>query len=345
MNEIRLPDQGQSASPSAGAKAGGPGTAAPDRGPRNRALDGSVCLLLRGVLGVFRILPGPLARLLGRNLGRLVWACSGRYRRQVLRHMQIALGDSVPEAERRRLCRRNFEHLGLFVAEFSRLGKLTKDNLAQLVDCSELKVLDQLLARQKGKGLLCVPAHHGNWELGGYAMGLQGYPIHSVARPLDNPPLNQLVDGIRERSSNRIIHKWQVLWKLKKLLDHGGIVTMSVDQNGGVAGLFAPLFGVAASTVTSPAELHLATGAPIVVVTLNRQPCGVRHVFRVWGVIEHRPTPDHAADLRAVIMQIHAAYEQAIRSYPEQWLWVHRRWKTRPPGEQPCPDGLPPKSA
>jgi KDO2-lipid IV(A) lauroyltransferase len=191
--------------------------------------------------------------------------------------------------------------------------------------------------------LLCVPAHHGNWELCGYTASLLGYPFKSVARPLDNVPLNTLITEMRERSGNEIIQKWKVLWKLKKLLDHGGIVTMSIDQNGGVAGLFVPFFNVLASTVTSPAELHLLTGTPIIVGTLNRLPDGVRHVFRLWDIIEHKRTDDHAADVTAVVKRINGAVERSIRAYPEQWLWVHKRWKTRPPGELPGADGLPPR--
>ena len=98
-----------------------------------------------------------------------------------------------------------------------------------------------------------------------------------------------------------------------------------------------------ASTVTSPAELHLATRSPIVVATTNRCADGIRHVLRVWDVIEFTPTEDHDADVRAIITRINAAVERAVREYPEQWLWIHQRWKTRPPGEMPGADGLPPR--
>jgi KDO2-lipid IV(A) lauroyltransferase len=159
---------------------------------------------------------------------------------------------------------------------------------------------------------------------------------------MDNPLLDELITQHRERSGNKIIQKWKVLWKLKKLLDKGGVITMSIDQNGGVGGLFVPCFGTLASTVTSPAELHLATRVPIIVATLNRKPDKLHHVLRVWDVIEHARTDDHTADVKAVITRINAAVEKAVREYPEQWLWVHKRWKTRPPGEVAGPDGLPP---
>jgi len=314
---------------------------APKRKPRDRFVDTRVYALVELVVLLLNILPAGVARWVGRSAGRLLWKLDKRHRKQVLRHMDIAFRNEKTRAEKEELCRRYFEHNGLAVVEFARVRQITRENVDELADLSELKKFDELLAR--GKGLLCVPAHHGNWELCGYTVSLKGYPLKSVARPLDNPQLNELIRTIRETSGNEIIEKWKVLWKLKKLLDKGGIVTMSVDQNGGVGGLFVPCFRTLASTVTSPAELHLVTGVPIIVATMNRKADGIHHVLRVWDVIEHPRTEDHAADVKAVITRVNAAVEKAVREYPEQWLWVHKRWKTRPPGEVEGPDGLPPE--
>lgn len=292
-------------------------------------------------LYLFRYAPGCVARFIARRMADAARLCSARYRAQMRRHMDLAFRDELTPAQKRRLIRANFQHLGLILVEFARMHWLTRENVDRLVDLSAVKVLDECLA--KGRGLIAVPAHLGNWELCGYAVALKGYPLKSVARPLDNPLINGLVDAVRARSGNEIIQKWQVLWKLKKLLDRQGIVTMSVDQNGGAGGLFVPLFGVLSSTIASPAELHLATGAPIAVCTLNRQPDGVHHVLHVWDVIEWHKTGDYDADRLAVVARINQAYEKAVRTYPDQWLWVHRRWKTRPRDETPGPDGLPPR--
>ena len=313
---------------------------APKRKARSPFLDSRAFALAQVMFVVLNALPASWARGVGLFLGRLAWRFDKRHRQRVIRQMTIAFRDSVPLPEKERLCYKFFEHIGLSVVEFARMGQLTRQNVSELVDLSELKTFDALLAR--GKGLLCVPAHHGNWELCGYSVSLMGYPLKSVARPLDNPLLNEMVMAHRERSGNEIIQKWKALWKLKKLLDRQQIVTMSVDQNGGVAGLFVPCFTSLASTVTSPAELHVATRVPIIVATLNRKPDGIHHVLRVWDVIEHAPTGDHARDIYDIITRINAAVEKAVRAYPEQWLWFHQRWKTRPPGEVPGPDGLPP---
>ena len=323
---------------------GGVGTPPPHRNARDVVADRAVYAAVRVVIQVFRTLPAPLARWLGRQLGEWAWRVLRRKRREMLRHMDLAFREEFSRAQKEIWVRKHFEHLGLFVAEFSRLSLLTPDNVDALCDLSEIKVFEEWLAKLPGKGLLAVPAHHGNWELCGFAVALKGYALKSVARPLDNPFVNELVDGIRERSGNEIVHKYQVLWKLKKMLDHGAIVTMSVDQNGGTSGLFVPLFGVSASTVASPADLHLASGVPIMVASLNRQADGVRHKFHVWDVIECHKSAHHEADRMAVLTRINRAYEKAIRAYPEQWLWGHRRWRTRPPGEVLEPDGLPPRA-
>ncbi len=324
--------------------AGGMGTPPPKRKPRNDFLDWLAWVCIRIVVGVLRLLPGPLARGFGRAIGWLVYTFFKRNRDRVLHHMTIAFRDEVTEEQKRIWCRQYFRHLGLSIVEFARMGSLKKEALDRTFDLSACSTFDELLAEGKGRGFLCVPAHHGNWELCGYVGALKGYPMKSVGRPLDNPRLNELVMKMREESGNEIIAKWNVLWKLKKCLQKGSLVTMSIDQNGGVAGLFSPLFGALASTVTSPADLYLAARVPIAVVTLNRQPDGIRHKLHIWDVIPYEPPGDRdrTAYRNSIIHRINAAYEKAIRAYPDQWLWVHRRWKSRPKGEQAGPDGLPP---
>ncbi|GMV83215.1 MAG: hypothetical protein AMXMBFR7_43990 [Planctomycetota bacterium] len=326
----------------ASGRTAGLGTARPTRKPRDPQLDRAVYAMARLAILCFRALPAGWAPTVGRALGRLGWRVSRRYRNQVLRHMDIAFRDEYPRAQKEAWCLKYFEHTGLSLVEFARMGAITQETVDSVADLSELKAVDTLLAQGHGKGVLFVPAHHGNWELSGHLVGLKGLPIQSVARPLDNPLLDEMVREMREQGGNRIIEKWNVLWYLKKLLDQGHLVTMSIDQNGGVAGCFIPVFGTPASTVTSPADLQLATKIPLVVGTLNRQADGIRHRFHLWDVIPFERTGTVEEDKVRILARIHRAYEKAIRAYPEQWLWVHKRWKTRPPGEEPGPDGLPP---
>jgi KDO2-lipid IV(A) lauroyltransferase len=312
-------------------------SAAPKRKERNITADRVVHAFVRLVVLFLNIVPEGMARSLGKLAGRGAWKLNARWRRRVMQNMDIAFRDAKTRAEKVELSRRYFEHLGLAAVEFARMTRLTPENVTDLCDLTELRQFDEILMNRRG--VICVPAHHGNWELCGYSVALRGYPIKSVARPLDNPLLNEFVMEHRQKSGNVIVEKWKVLWKLKKMLDNGDVVTMSVDQNGGVGGMFVPFFGSLASTVASPADLHVATGTPIIIATLNRKPDGVHHVLRVWDVIA--PSPEKS-DSRAVLTRINAAVERSIREYPEQWLWIHNRWKTRPPGEIRAKDGLPP---
>jgi KDO2-lipid IV(A) lauroyltransferase len=315
-------------------------TNAPTRKPRNMTADRTVHALVRFMVVLLSILPAKFARWLGRSAGKLAWRLGKRHRNQVLRHMDIAFRSEKSRAEKEELCKKYFEHVGLSVIEVAKLVQLTPKNVMEICDLTELRQFKATI--DKKKGLLIVPAHHGNWELCGYAVSLSGYPLKSVARPLDNPFLNEFLMDFRQKSGHVIIEKWKVLWKLKKMLDKGDIISMSVDQNGGVGGVFVPFFGSLASTVASPADLHVIIGTPIIIATMNREPDGIHHKLRVWDIIESEPYTDQKEASRQVLTRINEAVERSIRAYPEQWLWAHRRWKTRPPGELPTADGLPP---
>jgi len=312
----------------------------PTRRARDPFWDSRVHAIACTARTLFNILPDGLWRWTGKMLGRAAWKLDRKHRLQVVRNMDIAFRDEMTHQQKVDLSLRYFEHLGVGVIEFARMLRITPENVDEIADTSELEKFRDLLSR--GKGLLCVPAHHGNWELCGHVVSIKGFPVKVVARPLDNPQVNDMITAVREQYGNEVIYKWKVLWKLKKLLDKGSIISLSIDQNGGDGGIFVPYFNTMASTITSPAELHLATGTPILVATLNRKEDGMRHVLRIWDVIEHPPTGDREADVRTIVTRITLATEKAVRAYPEQWLWVHRRWKTRPPGEVPGVDGLPP---
>jgi len=315
-------------------------TNAPTRKPRNVTVDRLAHALVRLIVVSLASLPAGFGRSVGRFIGSMIWRIDKRHRKQVLLNMDIAFRKGKSQSEKDNLCKKYFEHVGLSLVEIAKMGHLTRETVTDLCDVSELKQFETVIA--KGKGVLIVPAHHGNWELCGYAVSLMGFALKSVARPLDNPYLNEYLMEYRQRSGHVIIEKWKVLWKLKKMLDKGDVISMSVDQNGGIGGEFVPFFGSIASTVASPADLHVITKTPIIVATLNRKADGLHHVLRVWDVIEHEPYTDQKEASRKVLKRINAAVEKSIWEYPEQWLWIHRRWKTRPPGEVPAADGLPP---
>ena len=197
------------------------------------------------------------------------------------------------------------------------------------VDLDDLDGLLEIFA--EGNGLLVTSGHAGHWELMGHLGALLGLPVHAIARPLRDGDLEQLVRKIRESRGLRVFEKWNVLWSLKKLLDRGALVGINADQDTTVNRVFVPFGTETAATSATLAQLHRVTGAPIVVLTVNRLPGDLTYRVHLWRVVRHPKTDDAEADVRAIMTEVNAGLVEAIKEYPEQWLWTHRRWKTRPP--------------
>lgn len=277
-----------------------------------------------------RMRPRTAARF-GRSAGRLVFRFQGRHLERIAYHHAAIFERPIAGAELRRFARRFYEHLALLAVEFLRMPLVTRENVGRIVDTTELEALRGLLA--EGHGLLATSGHVGLWEYSGHVAALTGFPVHAIARPLDNPLLQGFVERIRSTGGQVVFAKWNVLWSLKKLLDRGAVVGINADQDTTYNHVFVPFGRRLAATSATIGQLHRATGAPVVVCTVHRQPDDVTYRFRVWRVVRRPRTDDADADARAVMAEVNEGFVEAIRSCPEQWLWTHRRWKTRPPGE------------
>jgi KDO2-lipid IV(A) lauroyltransferase len=216
------------------------------------------------------------------------------------------------------------------VIEFARLGQLTRENVDAVADLSALKVFDELLAR--GKGLLCVPAHHGNWEMCGYAVSLKGYPLKSVARPLDNPLLHDLLERVRTRTGNSVFYRRGAIRRVLRALEANQAVAFLIDQHMQPAdAVYVEFFNRPAATTSALAALALRTGAPVVPVFALPLPGG-----RFRMVYEHPVEPPNADDEHAITeftQRCTDVLEMYVRRYPDLWLWMHRRWRDVPAGE------------
>lgn len=286
--------------------------------------DGFLSVLATAVGG----LPLPVASWLGRRLGDAGYLVLGGRRRVALENLRRALPD-LSAAERRRLCRRSWQHLGLvFVELCAMLARPIEDFLTR-VTMEGLGHLDQAMASH-GRALV-LTAHLGNWELLAAAHRLTPYRLAVVVRPLDAAWLNALAERLRLKAAVELIPKRGALRGVREALDRGGMVGILLDQNASRReGVFVPFFGRPASTSRSIAALALRTGTPIVPIFARRGPDG-RHRVTIHPVIEAhgRPTvQDAVTDLTA---RCTASIESAIRAAPEQWLWIHNRWRTRPP--------------
>ena len=221
-----------------------------------------------------------------------------------------------------------FTSLARMLVSFSRFPGITKDNVAQYIRYEGFEHFERALAN--GKGVLFATAHLGNWELSAFAHALMAQPMHVVVRPLDNPLLDAFVARRRALSGNVILGKRDFMRGILKALHANQAVGVLVDQNVGLdEGVFVDFFGLKACVSPVFAKLAARTGATVI------------PGFAVWNDNEHKYVLKFYApveirgDATADTQRIQAAVETAIREFPGQWLWIHRRWKTRPPGEPP----------
>ena len=245
------------------------------------------------------------------------------------------LGAAPPRGHLWRFAR----HVAWLAVDFCRLHRLTAANLQRHVDLRELPQIFALM--REGKGIVFATAHVGVFDVAGYSAALAGLPITSVFRPSPVPGIDAAIRRLRQGSGQIVAAKKNVLWTLRKALQDGATVGILCDSSSRKGDVFPPFLGTPAATVASPALLHLATGAPIVVVTAQRlgRCC---FAIRVWDVIRQPPTDDRDGDVRAILARINQGLSRAVAAAPEQWFWQGRRFKYRPPGEVPGPDGLPP---
>ncbi len=272
-------------------------------------------------------LPARFGLWVGRRLGDLAWAALPARRVVTLDNLQRAFGGDRDAEELHRLGRSSFEHLGMNLVEacvfFFRppavlLSRVTLEGVEHLK-----------AAAAAGKGILLLTAHYGNWELLAASHALTGFALSVVVRPLDNPVLDRVVARFRQRGGVELIAKRRALREVLDALRHQRMLGILLDQNAARGeGVFVPFFGVPASTSKALAVVALRAGAPVVPVFIHRDVSG-RHTVRVEPAIP----PPADGDVTAYTATFNRAIEAAIRRAPEQWFWMHARWKTRPRAE------------
>jgi len=230
-------------------------------------------------------------------------------------------------------------HIAWIVIDFCRMHRIAEANLHEHCELEEFERVREEFGA--GRGLICATGHVGVWDVSGHVAGLLGLPITSVFRPSPLPALNRLIERLRTGSGQTVVARKRVMWTLKKTLEAREAIALLADGGGKHSAVVAPFLGTSSRTVATPALLHLATGAPIVVVAMIRTG-RMRYRLRVFDVIRDADTGDRDRDLVAITSRVNRALGEGIREAPEQWFWQSRRFRHRPDGEQPGPDGLPP---
>lgn len=286
--------------------------------------------LLVKVLGA---LPRPLSRALAITLARAVYWLHPRLRRVGLRNLEIAFPEKTA-AERRRILRGTFTSLGRQLAEFCLFPRYTRENVSRVILYDGFENYDA--AHRRGQGVIFLTAHFGGWELSSFFHSLSGHPLHIVVRPLDNPYLNALVDRYRTLHGATSFGKLDFARGLISAMRAGESVGILMDQNVlPENGVLVDFFGKPACTASGPARVALRTDAAVLpTFTIWDAQIG-RYRLRFEPALALVRTGNDEADATANTQTFTRAIEDCVRKYPEQWLWVHRRWKTRPPGEPP----------
>lgn len=257
----------------------------------------------------------------------------GRLRRVGLRNLELAFPTLSPR-EREQILRLEYRNLGWLLAEFCHMPTYTLAATAGFIRYDGLE--HYLAARDRGNGVLVLTGHLGAWELSSFYHSLAGYPMGMVIRRLDNPLVDRLVNEIRCRHGNRVLHKDDFARGLLAAMRAGETVGILMDTNmTPPQGVFVPFFGVPACSASGLARVAAKTGAAVLPGFLLWEEQEKRYVLRFYPELALASTGDAEADAVENTARFTAVLEEAIRQYPSQWLWMHRRWKTRPPGEPP----------
>lgn len=283
---------------------------------------------------------GALPRPMARALAVLVVSTLLRLRPTLRRTAEFNLRLAFPEwtdAQRAETIRKMVRNLGWMAAEFAHFPRLTRENIEEVV------ILDGhdnfLEGHRRGKGVLYLTGHIGAWELSSFAHALYGYPLHYMARPLDDPRLDALVNRYRCASGNHPIFKNESARVMLKILKDGGTVGILADQNTMPSeGVFVNFFGQLACTTAGLARVALHTGAAVVPGYAFWDDALHKYRLRFEPPVELIRTGDTERDILENTQKFAKVVETIIRKYPDQWVWVHKRWKTRPPGEPPLYD-------
>lgn len=280
-----------------------------------------------------RLLPRSVARAVGATVGALAWYVVPRLRQVGLTNLKLAFPE-WSDQQRQQTLRRLYRNLGWLLAEFCQMAKYTPQNTQPFIRYEGLE--HYLAARDKGKGVLIVTGHLGAWELSSFYHSLMGYPMSMVIRRLDNPKVDRLVNSIRCAHGNRVLHKDDFARGLLGAMRQGETVGILMDTNmTPPQGVFVPFFGRPACTASGLARVALKTGAAVLPGFMLWDEAEKKYVLHFGEEIVFERTGNDEADTVTNTAKCTAAIEDYVRRYPDQWLWVHRRWKTRPEGEKP----------
>ena len=269
---------------------------------------------------------------LAKAAGTCLYVLDKRHRDRAMGNLRRSFPE-MSEKQLRKIAHESVQHmcmLGIEVLFTTRLIRI--DTWAQHVELGDFSGVLRLLLK-KNQPLIMLTGHYGNWEVLGYVLATLGFPTTSVARPLDNRYVSDFVFGVRERTGQKIIHKKGATGEVVEILDRHGVVGFIADQNAGRKGLFVDFFGRKAATYKSIGLLAMQYDCPVVIGYARRTGKPFRFQCGSQDIIYPADWRNQEDPLRYITQRYTRAIEEIVRQDPAQYLWVHRRWKTRPKGE------------
>ncbi|HRC84093.1 MAG TPA: lysophospholipid acyltransferase family protein [Thermoanaerobaculia bacterium] len=280
--------------------------------------------LYRLVRGLLRLLPHPAARPLGARLGDLAWWLLSSRRKVALKNLAIAFPDAAP-AERRRMALGSFRHLGAALCDTLSASRFDLVGLCRRVSFEGWEHLVE--AQRRAGGMFVLSAHLGTWEIAAHVAGAWAGPLHVVGRPLDNPHLDRELEKVRQRFGNVMIAKRGAARGMLRALEKKALVGILIDQRvKPKEGIRVPFFGRESFTSPILARMAIRTGRPVVPIFCFPEPGG-RYRFVARPAIEPAGPEESEQAIAALTCRYLEATEAEIRRHPEQWMWMHDRFK------------------
>jgi Kdo2-lipid IVA lauroyltransferase/acyltransferase len=285
------------------------------------------------VLHAVGMLPRRMARAVGAGVAALFYRLNPRLELAALFNLHLAFPE-LAEEQRRSTVRRLLRQIGWMGGEFSQFPWHTPETIRRIITIDGME--NYHAAKARGRGLIYLTGHMGAWELAPFAQALNGYPLHFLVRPLENRRVNALVDRYRSLGGNRTIDKNEAVREMLRVLRENGDVGVLMDVNSTAdEGVFVPFFGVPACTSSGVARIALRTDCAVMPGYVYWSEAEQRYHLQLDPALELVRTGGTEADVIVNTARFVQVFEQYARKFPDQWLWVHKRWKTRPPGELP----------
>lgn len=286
----------------------------------------------RTILGAIGVFPLETSMKLGKAVGRFFGARFKRLHKTARRNLEIALPE-LPESEKEKIVRGTFESLGRHLGFVAHFREFTPEKVRELVEVVGKEHFDK--ARAGGRGILFFTGHFGSWEVFNLLPPAFGEKINILVRRIDNPLVENYVDKMRTRLGSVTMDKKQSARMMFRVLENGGLLGILADLNAQEReGVFVNFFGVPASTTTSIARLALKTGAAVLPAFAVWDESKRKYVVYLEPPVECNKTGNAETDVENLTQKITDVVEKYVRRYPEQWLWIHKRWNTRPAGEE-----------